>query len=158
MRWVGVQIKPMVGRPRNGAHSLLMTLILFVEYEIEIGKNFHSTKKIPLLRMTRWNDNGMRSIWLSAHFLVSISYLLSNFLHLQQTKIFWFSNIWPSVKLLPLLFSNGIFTKLSEILIIMLGIFYLFQVESVSPILCLNVPHSVKKVSISQCLSIRYET
>ena len=37
-------------------------------------------KKIPLYRVTLWNVNGKRSISLSAHFLGSINYLLSNFL------------------------------------------------------------------------------
>ena len=80
VRGAGVQIKPLKGRPRNGVHSILITLILFIEKEKEIRLNLQSTKKIPLWRFTRWNDNRMSSTWQSVHFLVSINYLLSNFL------------------------------------------------------------------------------
>ena len=45
-----------------------------------LKQKFHSTKKIPLCRVTLGNDKGMSSICLYAHCLVSINYSLSNFL------------------------------------------------------------------------------
>ena len=41
----GVQIKPLRGRPRNDAHSLLMTLIRFFEKERIKAKTFIQRRK-----------------------------------------------------------------------------------------------------------------
>ena len=56
-----------------------MTLIRF-SIRKGLRQNFHLTKKIPLCRVTLWNVNSKRSICLSIQFLVSINYLLCNFL------------------------------------------------------------------------------
>ena len=71
----GVQIKSLRGRPWNGAHSLLMTLIWFFEKKRIKAKTFIQQRKSHYVELL-WNFNGKRNICLSTHFLVSINYLL----------------------------------------------------------------------------------
>ena len=74
-----MQIKLLRERPWNGAHSLPMTLIQFIEKEKEKAKTFIQRIKFHHVELCC----GMimvSSIWMAAWLLVNINYLLNNFL------------------------------------------------------------------------------